>query len=109
RLARGFDGRVRVELFSDLKRHDMGPALADPHDSFGVIAASQFLTPPLWGVSATAPYMHDGRAPTLREAVLAHSGEADRPRQQFLGLFFDDQSKIVEFLGTLSRDPNHVQ
>jgi len=106
RLARGSDNKVRVELFSDLKRHDMGASLADVKATFGV-APSVFITRPLWGVAVTAPYMHDGRAPSLRDAVLVHDGEAAASRTSFQALAADDQAKLVEFLGTLSRDPSH--
>ena len=67
----GFIGRptggMEVQLFSDLKRHDMGPELAE---SFGSHLDSQFITARLWGVADTAPYMHDGRATTLTDAIL---------------------------------------
>jgi len=106
RLARGSDGKVRVELYSDLKRHDMGASLADPKATFGV-APSVFITRPLWGVAVTSPYMHDGRAPSLRDAVVVHDGEAAQSRDSFRALAGDDQAKLIEFLGTLSRDPAH--
>ena len=35
---------------------------------------SAFDTPTLLGVWATPPYLHDGRAPTLRDAIEAHDG-----------------------------------
>jgi CxxC motif-containing protein (DUF1111 family) len=64
-----------VSLFSDLKRHDMGEALASPAPQ-GTIPARVFLTRPLWGLAETAPYLHDGRAPTVHEAIIHHGGEA---------------------------------
>ena len=33
--------------------------------------------PPLWGVGSSAPYLHDGRAVTLTEAILWHRGEGE--------------------------------
>jgi len=102
------DGTIAVELFSDLKRHEMGASLADSHPTFGTISASQFMTPPLWGVASTPPYMHDGRAPRLIDAVLAHDGEASDAKARFQALPLDDQNKLIEFLGTLSRDPAHA-
>ena len=38
--------------------------------------AQEWRTPPLWGVRDSAPYMHDGRAETLLEAISMHDGEA---------------------------------
>lgn len=109
RLARDGSGHVSVPLFSDLKRHDMGAGLADAHDTRGVSPAGTaigprlFLTRPLWGVAASAPYLHDGRAPTLRDAVLGHDGEAAGARAKFAALAADDAAKLLEFLGTLGR------
>jgi CxxC motif-containing protein (DUF1111 family) len=97
-----------VEAWTDLKRHDMGDALADPHVTFGVFPARQFLTPALWGVGATAPYLHDGRAATLSDAIRKHDGEGASSRVAFLALAIDDQKKLVEFLQTLGRDPRHT-
>jgi CxxC motif-containing protein (DUF1111 family) len=103
------DGVVVVELFSDLKRHSMGASLTDPHASFGTIAADQFLTPPLWGVASTAPYLHDGRAPSLFSAIFLHDGEGKLSATKFNALASDQQSMVVEFLNTLGRDPAHAQ
>jgi mono/diheme cytochrome c family protein len=108
RLAAHGDGTVTVELFSDLKRHDLGPALADPHPTFKTFPANQFITTPLWGVAVTAPYMHDGRAPTLSDAIAAHDGEAASSRASFQALSADDKQKVLEFLGTLTRDPSRA-
>jgi hypothetical protein len=108
KLCANDDGTVTVELFSDLKRHDLGAALYDPHPTFKTFAANVFLTPPLWGVSVTAPYLHDGRAATLADAIAAHDGEAATSRAAFQALSSDDQKKLIEFLGTLSRDPEHA-
>jgi hypothetical protein len=102
------DGVVVVELFSDLKRHAMGSSLKDPHPTFGTIAADQFMTPPLWGVAATAPYLHDGRAPSLFSAIVMHDGEGLASAQKFQALQADSQQMVFEFLGTLGRDPAHV-
>jgi cytochrome c peroxidase len=72
---RDSEGRAIVQLFGDLKRHDMGPGLAEPIDEVDTGAAT-FLTENLWGVASTAPYLHDGRATTLTEAIMEHGGEA---------------------------------
>ena len=79
-------GRTVVELFGDLKRHVMGPRLAEPVneiagddvtpipiDPRNRHTPDTFLTENLWGVGSTAPYMHDGRATTLAEAILEHA------------------------------------
>jgi mono/diheme cytochrome c family protein len=99
------DGSMTVELWSDFKRHDVGATLADSK-AFNQIAANQFITPPLWGIATSAPYLHDGRAITLKDAILAHAGDALAVRNAFAALTADQQSQIQEFLGTLGRVEN---
>ncbi len=67
----GFETAFLVHLYSDLKRHDMGPELASSVGQ-GNIPATHFLTRSLWGLAETSPYLHDGRAPTLDAAIVAH-------------------------------------
>jgi len=93
-------GRAIVRLFGDLKRHDMGPGLAEPIDEIGT-GASVFLTENLWGVGSTAPYMHDGRATTLTEAILEHGGEAAASRDAFRAFTEAQQADLVAFLNNL--------
>ena len=61
----------------------------------------EWRTPPLWGVRDSAPYMHDGRAGTLLEAVSMHEGEAAGTRDRFLNLSHRDRSAIIKFMETL--------
>jgi cytochrome c peroxidase len=70
-------------LYTDLQLHDVGtgdPALE--HNSHG--RGTQFDTPSLLGIWATAPYLHDGSAQTLAD-VLRIGNEhnvADRVSEQ---------------------------
>lgn len=97
-------GSFDVQLFSDLKRHDMGPDLADPHDEPGSsIPRSVFLTRPLWGLADSAPYMHDGRATTIPDAIVAHGGEAQKARDAFISLDDDAKKDLHVYLLSLSR------
>lgn len=93
-------GKAIVQLYGDLKRHDMGPGLAEPIDETGT-GASTFLTRNLWGVGTTAPYLHDGRATTLTEAILEHGGEAAAVRDAFEHLPTDQQKDLLTFLKNL--------
>ncbi|MEO6029654.1 MAG: di-heme oxidoredictase family protein [Candidatus Binatia bacterium] len=93
-----------VHLFSDLKRHDMGAALASPAAQ-GAIPASVFLTRPLWGLADSAPYLHDGRAPTIQDAIVMHGGEAAAARDAYVALDEDGRASIRVFLASLSREP----
>jgi hypothetical protein len=96
-LEKDAQGRAVVELFGDLKRHDMGPGLAESIDEVGT-GASVFLTKNLWGVGSTGPYLHDGRATTLTEAILEHGGEAATSRDAFNRLGVDEQKDLVAYL-----------
>jgi CxxC motif-containing protein (DUF1111 family) len=93
-----------VHLFSDLKRHDMGASLASPA-ARGTIPARVFLTRPLWGLADTAPYLHDGRAPTVHDAIVHHDGEAAAARDRYLALDASGRAGIRVFLTSLSRAP----
>jgi cytochrome c553 len=94
------NGGAIISLFGDLKRHDMGPGLAEQIDEVGT-GASTFLTENLWGVGSTAPYLHDGRATTLTEAILEHDGEAAQSRANFVALSSVSQSNLIAFLSDL--------
>ncbi len=93
-------GRAVVELLGDLKRHDMGPGLAEAIDETGS-GSSVFMTENLWGVGSTAPYLHDGRATTVTEAILEHGGEGAVSNTAFQGLPTSMQVDIVSYLESL--------
>lgn len=100
-------GTPNVMLFSDLRRHDMGPALAERHSDTNHphISASTWLTRPLWGLAETAPYLHDGRAATIPDAIRAHGGEAQESRDAFEALSPEEQASLHVFLLSLTRTP----
>jgi cytochrome c peroxidase len=90
-------GGTPIPLYADLKRHDMGPELADAVDEIGT-GPSVWLTRALWGVGSTDPYLHDGRATTLAEAIRAHGGEAAAVRDAYVALGDDERAQIIAFL-----------
>ena len=118
---RDSSGRTVVELYGDLKRHAMGPRLAEPvneiaGDDVTPIPVSPrnrhapdtFLTENLWGVGSTAPYMHDGRATTLAEAIIEHAAsnsdnasEARASRAAYLARSLGDKQALIAFLENL--------
>jgi CxxC motif-containing protein (DUF1111 family) len=61
----------------------------------------EWRTPPLWGVADSAPYLHDGRAATLEEAIRMHAGQGKRAAQRFNALSQAEQQQLVGFLKTL--------
>jgi hypothetical protein len=129
------DGGAVILAYGDLKRHRMGRQLTDPggpqpasnasgapatfDDQPILIPADEYLTPELWGVGNTGPWMHDGRAAGLREAILWHGedsppplgdpgrSEAQESREAFAALADEDQQALLVFLRSLrtySRD-----
>ena len=122
------EGGAIVRLYGDLKRHRMGRQLADPGPQPPLdgssapvvfegrpvlIGADEFLTPELWGVGNTGPWLHDGRAASLREAVIWHGednpppagsplrSEAQESREAFRALPAGDQEALLVFLRSL--------
>jgi hypothetical protein len=123
------EGGAIIRAYGDLKRHHMGRQLAEPagpqppftsnfapltyDDEPVLIAANEFLTPELWGVGNTGPWLHDGRASILREAIMWHGeddppavgdpdrSEAQEARDAFGALGADDQEAVLTFLRSL--------
>lgn len=106
------NGVVWVEAYTDMKLHDITSGPGDPNEEAldinqpGGSAAflggnRKFLTKKLWGAANEKPYFHHGKFTTLREATLAHSGEAIDSRQAFEALSADEQNEVIEFLKSL--------
>ncbi len=79
----------------------MGPGLTEEFWALTPDENALFQTARLWGVADSAPYMHDGRATTITDAILAHGGEAQVSRDQFAGMSGIDQENLVLFLKSL--------
>jgi CxxC motif-containing protein (DUF1111 family) len=93
--------RPEIRAYTDLLLHDMGPTLADGIVE-GNAGPSDFRTPPLWGVGASGPpYLHDGRAKDLAEAVAMHDGEARNTRARWEQLPASDRVALISFLRSL--------
>jgi len=112
RLKADRSGVVHVPAFTDLKLHDITAGPGDPNvepldmqqpaGSMGFFEGnSKFITKKLWGCANESPFFHHGQYTTLREAILAHAGEALATRQAFQALSDYDQDSVIEFLKTL--------
>lgn len=86
-----------VVLYSDLLLHDMGPGLDDKIVQ-GEASGAEWRTTPLIGLGLRQRYLHDGRAETLRDAILHHGGEAEIVRRRFFKLDPMDQEEVYRFL-----------
>ena len=88
-----------VAAYTDLLLHDMGTELADGLE-MGNATGPEFRTQPLWGLRHHAPFLHDGRADTIDEAIRLHGGEADAIRNAYTQLSQDDRDAVLAFLET---------
>jgi CxxC motif-containing protein (DUF1111 family) len=89
----------RVEAYTDLLLHDMGPELADI--CLGEATPSEFRTEPLMGLRFSRRFLHDGRAVSIEEAIRMHDGEAAPARDRFDALSDADRQALLEFLKAL--------
>jgi CxxC motif-containing protein (DUF1111 family) len=113
-------------IYSDLLLHEMSPELSDtgvygaflagrpaavgapapplglgPRPNRPSARLEEWRTPPLWGLRDSAPYLHDGRAATIEEAILLHGGEASASAQRYRQLIPRDRAQLERFLITL--------
>ncbi len=100
-------------IYSDLLLHRMGSGLVgggtygDPPPELpnfvegGGPQPSEWRTPPLWGVADSAPYLHDGRAATLDDAIRLHAGQATKSAGRFAELPAGQRDELIAFLNTL--------
>ena len=108
-------------IYSDLLLHDMGPRLSDS-GSYTVLepqtasgdkskqprAANEleWRTPPLWGLRDSAPYLHDGRAATVADAVALHGGKGMAAARAYERLSEKERGQVELFLQTLVAPPS---
>jgi mono/diheme cytochrome c family protein len=79
----------RFAAFTDLRVHDMGKR-------------AQIRTAPLWGLNSFGPpYMHDGCAQSIAEAITCHAGEASDATARFATLSSSDREELIRFLSDL--------
>jgi CxxC motif-containing protein (DUF1111 family) len=100
-------------LYSDLLLHRMGQELQGggsyndppiPVPTFSPGEGPQpgeWRTPPLWGVADSAPYLHDGRALTLDDAIRLHAGQGKRARDRYVQQGAAEKAQLIAFLTTL--------
>jgi hypothetical protein len=106
------DGVTWVPAFTDFKLHDVTAGPGDPNreplDMLQPAGAdgffdgnARFVTRRLWGIGNQGPYYHHGKFTTLREAVLAHAGEARVASDAFQSLPAHERDCVIEFLKSL--------
>jgi CxxC motif-containing protein (DUF1111 family) len=115
-------------LYSDLLLHDLGDRFRDSGSGYGSASSglvvdrstsktkgddkdkpaptgeatpTEWRTAPLWGVAASPPYLHDGRARTLDEAIRLHGGEAAETTTRYDRLPFAERQALLSLLHSL--------
>jgi CxxC motif-containing protein (DUF1111 family) len=85
--------------FSDFLVHDMGSL----NDGIAQAPATgqEMRTAPLWGARIRTSFLHDGRAKTIREAILAHDGQGLAARNRFAGLNEREKANLLAFINSL--------
>jgi CxxC motif-containing protein (DUF1111 family) len=108
-----------IHPYTDLLLHDMGPGLADKLGE-GEATGAEWRTTPLWGIGLSAcvtggvegpfqkqvctphhDYLHDGRARTIEEAILWHSGEGKASKEAYAASPAADKAALRAFLESL--------
>lgn len=87
-----------VRLYSDLLLHDIGTGDDLPQ---GDASGNEFRTTPLWGLRVRAPFLHDGRAATIEQAIRLHDRQAAPSRRRLEALGDGDRAALIEFLRSL--------
>ncbi len=85
-----FGGALPGQAMARGKRPTTGPA-----------SRFEWRTPPLWGFRDSGPYLHDGRAETLDQAVALHGGESMQVALHYFNLGTADRRRVEAFLKSL--------
>jgi CxxC motif-containing protein (DUF1111 family) len=96
---------IDAPIYTDILLHDMGDGLSDSlADQDGLATPRMWRTAPLIGVRFAREFLHDGRAATVEEAILAHDGngsEAHASVRAFQNLSDADRQALLDFVGSL--------
>jgi CxxC motif-containing protein (DUF1111 family) len=93
-------GNKVIRPFGDFLLHDIGTGDGIVQDG-GQCTRNLLRTAPLWGVRTRAQLLHDGRALTFNDAILAHQGEAAAVTAAYQQLTATQKKQLITFLETL--------
>jgi CxxC motif-containing protein (DUF1111 family) len=98
----GVPGNMAFAPFSDFLGHDMGSL----GDGIGIsgdsVATTRIMrTAPLWGARFNTQFLHDGRAKTVRDAIIAHEGQGAAARDAFARERSGDQNALIIFINSI--------
>lgn len=117
-------------VYSDLLLHDMSPQLGDtgqyglfvtnpagangpalpgePREERAGATLQEWRTPPLWGLRDSAPYLHDGRAATIDQAIALHGGQGTSSAKRYAQLSPRRKQQLEAFLMSMAAPPRDV-
>jgi hypothetical protein len=116
------DGSVLVQMWGDLKRHDLGEESHEPLDQpvdlsrpnyeLGTVAdridevlppidRELMMTTELWGLRDTGPWWHDGSSDSIEDSILRHGGDARIQRDAYFASTIKEKSDLLAFLRSL--------
>lgn len=78
------------------------PNQITPPAPTGPAGRQEWRTPPLWGFRDSGPYLHDGRADTLEQAVALHGGQGQGSAMKFFALSPKERMQLEAFLKSLA-------
>lgn len=90
---------VTFAPYSDFLLHDMGK-LGDGITQ-NTAGPQEMRTAPLWGIRLETTFLHDGRAKTIPDAILAHDGQGRAARNNFTRLSPAQVNQLLAFLNSL--------
>ena len=88
----------RVFAYSDFLLHDIGTG---DRIAQGNARPNELRTPPLWGLAQSPPYLHDGSAASVRDAIKRHANQAAASRKAFDALPWNLQDALLDFLDSI--------
>jgi len=98
KLEKDDDGNYLIPIWSDLKRHDMGPKLDNERPLQKGVPTNYWLTKKLWGFYSEPPFLHHGRANLLNDVIEMHQGDAKISSDAYFDLESDEQQYLIEFI-----------
>ena len=98
KLEKDDDGNYLIPIWSDLKRHDMGPKLDNERPLQKGVPTNYWLTKKLWGFYSEPPFLHHGRANLLNDVIEMHQGDAKISSDAYFDFESDEQQYLIEFL-----------
>ncbi len=92
--------RKPVPLFSDLLLHNIGTG-DGIRQGDSTASPDEIRTPALWGLRLRRPFLHDGSAASIDDAINRHRGEAELAQRGFVQLDERSKSALLAFLRSL--------